>query len=141
MNAQKIGMGAVAGLVGGLVFGAMMHAMGMMGMIAGLVGAEGVAVGWAVHLVNSAIIGAIFGAIVPALRSWGAAAGAGAAYGFVWWVLGALLIMPLWMGMPPFQVGQPQLLSLVGHLVYGVVTGMTFFALSRQSAGQRAEAR
>jgi len=46
---------------------------------------------------------------VPIRRRWGrthdgvagglAAAGIGLAYGVLWWVLGALLIMPTWLGM------------------------------------------
>jgi uncharacterized membrane protein YagU involved in acid resistance len=140
MTARNIGMGALAGLAGGVVFGMMMHAMGMIGMIAGLIGAEGAAAGWAVHLVNSAIIGAIFGALAARLRGWGAGAGAGAAYGIVWWVLGALLIMPLWMGMPPFQLDETAMFSLVGHLMYGVVTGVAFVALARQTEAETAAA-
>ncbi len=138
MTARNIGLGALAGLAGGVVFGVMMHAMGMIGMIAGLVGAEGAAVGWGVHLVNSAIIGAIFGLVAGRIRGWGSAAGAGAAYGIVWWVLGALLIMPLWMGMPPFQLNETAMYSLVGHLMYGIVTGVVFLALARQTGKESA---
>jgi hypothetical protein len=46
-------------------------------------------------------------------------------------VLGALLIMPAWMGMPVFQIGTMQLQSLVGHLVYGVALGAVFQVLTQ----------
>ena len=137
MSARSIGLGALAGLAGGIVFGVLMHAMGMLGMVAGLIGADSVAVGWGVHLVNSAIIGAVFGALAGGrLRSWGTAAGAGLVYGAVWWVLGGLIIMPLWLGMPAFAIGEPQLWSLVGHLMYGLVTGLALRALSPQARGR-----
>lgn len=45
------------------------------------------------------------------------------------WVLGALVIMPAGMGMPVLQIGQMQLQSLIGHLVYGVALGVVFQAL------------
>jgi uncharacterized membrane protein YagU involved in acid resistance len=134
MDTKRIAMGAVAGVAGGVVFGALMQAMGMMGMIAGLVGSESAAVGWGVHLVNSVVIGAIFGIVASRLSGAGPLAGAGAAYGVAWWVVGALLIMPLWLGMPAFQIGEPQLFSLMGHVIFGVVTGLTFSALTREPA-------
>jgi hypothetical protein len=128
--AQPIAAGALAGIAGGIVFGLMMQLMmpPMMGMIGSLFGVPGL--GWGVHLVFSAVIGAIFGLIVGArVTTWGIALAFGAAYGLVWWILGPLLIMPTWMGMGP-QLAQaltgPNLMSLVGHLVYGAVTGLAY---------------
>lgn len=139
MQVRRLGVGIVAGLIGGVVFGAMMHMMGMIGMIAGLVGQDSAAIGWVVHLVNSAVIGAIYGATFGQLpHSWGRGAGLGLGYGVIWWILGALLIMPLWMGMPAFQVGETQVWSLVGHLMYGLVTGLVFTAAIGQTTGQPA---
>ncbi len=135
MDVRRIGMGAVAGLAGGILFGAMMHMMGMISMVGGLVGQQSVAVGWAVHLVNSAIIGAIYGATLgQASQSAPRAAAYGLGYGAAWWVLGPLLIMPLWMGMPVFKVGPMETMSLVGHLMYGLTLGLVFLALVRQPA-------
>jgi hypothetical protein len=31
-----------------------------------------------------------------------------------------------------FQIGQPQWMSLLGHLIFGVVTGLLFIPLSRR---------
>lgn len=134
-------MGALAGLAGGVVFGAMMQAMGMIGMVAELVGSTSIAMGWGVHLLNSAIIGGIFGAAASSVRSWASASAAGVVYGVVWWVLGALLIMPLWLGMPPLLIGETQWWSLVGHLMYGLITGVSFYALTRATGRQPAAAR
>jgi uncharacterized membrane protein YagU involved in acid resistance len=57
---------------------------------------------------------------------------AGAAYGIVWWVLGALILMPLMLGMTQMvlAVGGPQWMSLLGHVIYGAILGVgfTYFA-------------
>lgn len=127
--------GAAGGLAGGLVFGLMMQAMGMIPMVAGLVGSDAVAVGWLVHLAISVALGLGFAAVLGGrLRSWGAAVGLGAAYGLVWWVLGALIAMPARMGMPLLNVDDMALQSLMGHLVFGVILGAVAFPLARSRA-------
>lgn len=108
--------------------------MGMMPMVGMLVGRESAAVGWPVHLLNSAIIGGIYGATLGQLEhTWGRGAGFELLYGAVWWVLGALLIMPAWLGMPILQVGETQIMSLMGHLIYGLITGLMVTAGVRQA--------
>lgn len=132
VGAQRVGVSVVAGLIGGVVFGAMMHMQGMLGMIAGLVGAEGPAIGWVVHLVISAIIGAGFGVTLARwVSGWGSGLGLGLVYGAIWWVLGPLLIMPIWMGMPPFQINEQAFMSLVGHLMFGLVLGAVYVAAAK----------
>ena len=128
--------GALAGIVGGVVFGLMMSmAMPpMMGMIGTLVGAA--SLGWVVHLVFSAIIGAGFGLVFGrrATAGWGQAAGLGLGYGVIWWILGPLLIMPIWLGMGPMlgaAFDTSNLLSLMGHMIYGLVTGLVYRAATR----------
>lgn len=127
--------GAIAGLGGGLVFGILMGMMGMLPMVGMLVGQENAMVGFIVHMLISAFIGAIFGAIAVRLPSgWAMAIIGGGVYGMVWWVLGALMMMPLMLGMTQmvFVIGGPQWMSLVGHLIYGLVTGILFVPLSRR---------
>jgi uncharacterized membrane protein YagU involved in acid resistance len=128
--------GAIAGLVGGAVFGMMMALMGMLPMVAMLVGSESAVVGFMVHMAISAFIGAVYGAVASRLpKSTGVAIGAGAINGVIWWVLGALIMMPLMLGMGDmvFVIGGDQWMSLVGHLIFGVVTGLVFLALSKRS--------
>jgi len=130
--------GAVGGLVGGVLFGAMMGLMGMLPMVAMLVGSENAGVGFVVHMVISAIIGAGFGLVfgTRALDFQNSALW-GAVYGVIWWVLGPLLIMPILMGMGPqfgMALSTPMLMSLVGHLIYGVVTGLAYPVAARRFA-------
>jgi len=128
--------GALAGLVGGLVFGMMMWMMGMLPMVGMLVRQENSAVGFVVHMAISAFLGALYGIIAGrfALKSTAALAG-GIVYGIVWWVLGALILMPLMLGMTQmvFAIGQPQLFSLVGHIIFGVVTALVFIQLAKRN--------
>jgi hypothetical protein len=124
---NRVIAGIVGGLVGGLAFGVLMQMMGMIAMVAMLVGSDSVPIGWLVHLVISAGIGAGFGLLL----GWWAinparAVPIGTAYGIVWWVLGALLIMPAWLGMGVFTFNAIAWQSLVGHVVYGVLLGMVY---------------
>lgn len=134
MDVQRIGLGVVAGIVGGIVFGLMMTMMGMMGMVAGLAGQSSVGVGWVVHLGISAVLGAGFGLTLGQLsQSWGRSVAYGIIYGLVWWVLGPLIVMPTMMGMPVGEIGQVQIQSLIGHVLFGAVAGLVFHALLRRS--------
>jgi len=114
-----------------------------MAMVAKVAHSDSLASGWIYHLFNSALIGAIFGwllgrrsqRIVPAL-------GWSASYGFVWWILGALILMPLFLGMPaiapvmmapirPVAMG-----SLTGNLIYGIMLGGGFALLTQGLTGR-----
>lgn len=129
--------GAGAGIVGGIVFGLMMQLMMPMilPMIGKIIGLESVAGGWLYHLFNSAAIGAIFGLAVLAVSrmtvTYGAGALLGGLYGVVWWILGPLILMPLLLGMTQmmFAINNNTLMSLVGHIVYGVITGVVYVFL------------
>lgn len=123
--------GAVAGLAGGIVFGALMAMMGMMGMIAMLVGSSSGAVGWLVHLVISAGYGVLFALIARPGLGLGAMLGAGAVYGVVLWVIGPLLVMPAMLGMPLFTFDNTVMMSLVGHVMYGLVVAGVLIGLRR----------
>ena len=127
---QRIIGGVVGGVVGGLVFGAMMAMMGMLTMVAMVVGSESAAVGFLYHMFNSVVIGALFGLIFGGLsHTYGQRAAWGLLYGAIWWVLGPLVLMPLMLGMG-LQFGMalapPMLMSLVGHLIYGLLTGLVY---------------
>jgi uncharacterized membrane protein YagU involved in acid resistance len=135
--------GIAGGIVGGIAFGILMHVMTaptpdggrmpMIQMVAMVVRSESLVVGWLYHLFNSAVIGLIFGLLAAdRLRSGAQVVGAGAAYGVVWWVLGALVLMPVLLGMPVFaSLRMPEMVpvamgSLAGHLMYGVILGAVY---------------
>ncbi len=125
--------GIVGGLAGGVVFGLLMAMMGMIGMVAQLVGSSSAAVGWIVHLAISAFIGASFAVLLGSLaKTLVPAALVGMGYGVVWWVLGALLIMPAQLGMPVLQLNTTAWQSLMGHLLFGLVLGIVYSVLARR---------
>ena len=141
MSTRELKWGAYGGVAGGLIFGAMMGVMGMLPMIGSMVGQPTAAVGFVVHIVNSTIIGAGFAIVLGRFVSGTASGlGAGLAYGGVWWILGPLTLMPLFMGMG-FGVNwnaaaaAAMLPSLVGHLMYGSVLGVTYTWLRQRDVG------
>src|SRR5687768_6352435 len=103
----------IAGLIAGVVFGVGMQMMtvptpdggrmSMMTMVANIVKSDSLGVGWVYHLFNSAVIGALFGLLLgQQTLTYGTGLVWGAIYGFAWWVLGGLILMPLLLGMPAF---------------------------------------
>lgn len=133
---RRLIWGAVAGVAGGIVMSVPLGMVGMLPMIAGLVGSGSAVVGAIVHLAISAIIGATYGLLLGASADrYATGWWIGLVYGAAWWVLGPLLIMPVMLGMGP-QLGMAlttdMLMSLVVHMLFGVVTGLAYpFLLHR----------
>ena len=155
---SRIVAGAVGGVVAGVAFGVMMQMMSaptpdggrmpMMAMVAMVVRSQSLAVGWLYHLFNSAVIGALFGALLGSrVGDYRSGLGWGALWGVVWWVLGALILMPVFLGMPPFAaLRMPPMRpvamgSLVGHLIYGLILGAAFVRLRGTSGASPASPR
>jgi hypothetical protein len=123
----RIGAGIIGGLVGGVAFGILMQTMDMIPMVAMLVGSEAVAVGWLVHLAIAAFIGATFAVLFGRYAtSTGVSSAIGAGYGVVWWVLGALILMPARLGMDVFMFNTMAWQSLAGHVIYGLLLGAVY---------------
>jgi uncharacterized membrane protein YagU involved in acid resistance len=126
----RIVAGVLAGLAGGVVFGILMQMMGIIPMVAMLVGSKSVAMGWLVHLFNSALFGAIYAVLAGRWADrLGTGVPLGVAYGVAWWILGALLIMPTWLGMPVFAFNTMAWQSLMGHVIYGLLLGVGYAVL------------
>ncbi|MGY4541323.1 putative membrane protein YagU involved in acid resistance [Arthrobacter sp. UYNi723] len=123
---RRVAAGVAGGIAGGIVFGVLMAMMGILPVIASMVGSSSAAVGFGVHLMISVMIGlgltVLFGNRF--LTGYGRGALVGLGYGAIWWVLGPLMIMPVMMGMPLFAVDLMSLMSLMGHLIYGVILGL-----------------
>lgn len=131
---HAVSWGAVASVVGGLAFTIVMLWMDLLPNVAGLVGATSEVVGFIVHMVISAIIGGTYGLLFRReATTLGASLVWGLIYGFLWWVLGPLSLMPRILGQgiqwTPAAVGNG-FPSLVGHLAYGAATAMVFQMLA-----------
>lgn len=124
--ARRITAGVLGGAAGGVVFGMMMAMMGMLPTLAMMVGSESPVVGFLVHMMISIMIGlgltVLFGTRL--LTGYVRGALVGLAYGAIWWVLGPLVIMPMMLGGALFVVNASALLSLMGHMIYGVILGL-----------------
>ncbi len=139
--------GGFAGLLGGIVFGVWMFENGMLPVIASMAGGTSAALGLSMHLAISLGIGASFGVLFARLADapvpsvlWGLV------YGFTWWLLGPLTLMPVTMGMGLQWTASAvagTIPSLIWHLVFGGVMGISFAALARESVvgGRGADAR
>ncbi|MGP3979902.1 hypothetical protein [Streptomyces sp. KR80] len=135
--------GAAAGLVGGVGFGIWMSVSrpmmdtAMITMVAGLLGSTNAFAGWLIHLSIALFAGTTFGVL---LGQWAQkvapAVALGLVYGAVWWFIGALWIMPANMGMPVFEWNDVTSSSLGGHLVFGLLAGLTFSGIA-QAMGKR----
>ncbi len=140
---KKILAGTISGVVGGLVFGLMMAKMGTLPMIGRMIGSPTVAAGWLVHLAISASIGASFAVLFGWLVSGRISSIVfGTIYGSTWWLLGPLTMMPLFLGMGlgvnwNLTAAQNMLPSLMGHVVFGMVMGLTYHPVLRRLAMSR----
>jgi len=124
--ARRVAAGVLGGIAGGIVFGIMMAMMGLLPTLAMMVGSESPVVGFLVHMMISIMIGlgltVLFGTRL--LTGYLRGALVGLAYGAIWWVLGPLVIMPMMLGGALFVVNAGALLSLMGHMIYGVILGL-----------------
>jgi uncharacterized membrane protein YagU involved in acid resistance len=125
--------GVVAGIVGGLLFTIVLAQVGALDRISRLVGADSSLVGFLVHMAIAVFIGVTY-ALLFRRQSFDVRSGVGwgVAYGLMWWILGALTLLPALLG------GEPQwsagaagraVPSLIGHLAYGMGLGVTFYLL------------
>ena len=137
MSPRKIAYGGLAGVIGGLVFGIQLGMMGTLPMIGKMVGIPSAPVGFLVHLGISAAIGAAF-AVLLGRRGKTLAGGTiyGTIYGGIWWLLGPLTLMPLFLGMDlgvnwNLEAVQKMLPGLWGHLVFGAILGFEYSRLRR----------
>ena len=138
LSTKQIAHGVYGGLAGGIVFGAMMGMMGMLPMIGKMVGQPSAGFGFFVHLVISAVIGLVF-SVTLARRTTniGNGLGYGLLYGGIWWLLGLLTLMPLFMGMGlgvnwDLVAATKMLPSLMGHLMFGGILGIVYVWLQRK---------
>ena len=132
----SLGWGAFAGLVGGAVSAPIMVATGVISKLAGLEGELSLSRAVSLHLLVSAAIGMTYGLL---FRQEGLNIGRGLSWGWVfglvWWYLGPMTLLPL------LRTGEADwrpeaaaalLPSLIGHLIYGGVTALTFLSLERR---------
>lgn len=132
--------GALAGLVATVVMGVTISLTDLATLqeaIAGLYGQSGsLVVGWAAHLVHGVLFGLLFAAVLtdPSLYRVSdrihVSLVAGVVYGLVLAVVGAGIVMPMWLSAVAYSgvvpVPNVTVPLLVWHLIYGAVLGVVF---------------
>jgi len=133
---RSLGWGAIAGLVGGVASMPVMIATGVLPKVAGVDSSFGGARGLIIHLSVSALIGMTYGLL---FRDESSSSGSGVAWGWlfglIWWYLGPMTLLPLLLtGVCDWstEAASALLPSLVGHLIYGAVTALTFILFDRR---------
>ena len=134
---RATGYGAIAGLTGGLVFTVVMVYVGELPTVARMVGSDAPAVGLVLHLIIALIIGVSY-AVLFRGSSFDVLSGIGwgVSYGFFWWVLGDLTLLPALSGgvirwdASAIAAGFP---ALVGHLAYGAALGAVYYLLEART--------
>lgn len=132
--------GLLGGLAGGLVIGVIMAFMGMMPGIASMVGSHSAVVGFIVHIMISLIFGLGFSVFAGIFKINPIASGA--VYGILLWVIFPLMIMPMMMGGAACGdvssacgdvggacgggTGGFDWMSLINHIIFGVVAGAVY---------------
>jgi uncharacterized membrane protein YagU involved in acid resistance len=136
LNFLRAGIiGGIAGLVGGWIFGIWMGRMGMFPVLAGFLQSDTPMMGRMLHYAFSLAIGASFGVLFQKdIHGTGSSITWGMTYGFIWWILGPLTLMPLWMGKGvqwSLDAGMSAYPSLIGHVVYGILLGFVYSFVER----------
>ncbi len=133
---HSLAWGAGASLLGGLLFGLLLAFSGGLSRVARLAGDAAPVTAFLIHLLVSALIGMTYGVFFQReAPNWPASLGWGLLYGLVWWYLGPLTLLRIFVGEPCLWTAadaDAALPWLIGHLLYGVVTALVFFRLERR---------
>ena len=134
---RALGSGALAGLAGGVVFTAVLAVVGALPRVAQIMGSQAPPAGLVVNLIIALVIGVTY-ALMFRRSSFDLVSGIGwgACYGFFWWVLGPLTLLPALTGVTPRW--DPAAIAnafpaLVGLLAYGAALGSTYYLLEARA--------
>jgi NADH:ubiquinone reductase (H+-translocating) len=130
---QHLLAGAAAGLTGGVVLAWTTHTQGYMPAVAAAMGLHQASGSVPLFLVAATLMGVGFAAIFRYQPdSYAAMISGGMLYGLLWWIVGPLTLQPLLTGTSlTWSLAQADAAfpSLIGHLLYGGVTGFSFYVL------------
>lgn len=132
---RAIVAGGLAGTLAGFVFGQWVSSGNYFPLLAGYGELSSRTATVTSHFVIALLIGATFGVLFQRdVRGYGSSMAWGLGYGIFWWFLGPLTLLPLAAGAPldwSAEQGSNLFGSLVGHILYGLMLGVTYAAFDR----------
>ncbi len=132
---RAIVAGGLAGLLAGFIFDRWMSAGDYFPLLAGLSHLPSRAVSLGLQFGIAVLMGVIFGILFQRdVRGYGSCMGWGVGYAILWWFLGPLTILPLVSRAPldwSSDSGSAVFGSLVGHIIYGLILGVTYATLDK----------
>lgn len=127
--------GGLAGLVGGAIFDRWMSAGEFFPLLSGVSQLPSRGTSLVLQFVIAVLMGVIFGVLFQRdVRGYGSCMGWGIGYAMLWWFLGPMTLLPLvsrtaldWSS----DTGSAMFGSLVGHILYGLILGVTYATIDR----------
>jgi signal transduction histidine kinase len=137
MSPGRLATAVTASLVAGVLMGVVLqYGAGILPVIGSLYGVQNALVGWISHIFHSVVFGMVYASLLEHLEDRVADGTSGAVllgvgYGFLLWLVAARLVMPLWLRLVDVPLPGPNvaLVSLVGHLLWGMAFGVLFEVL------------
>jgi len=127
--------GGLAGILSGLIFGRWMYEGDFFPLISGAGELHSRAASVVLQFLVALIIGATFGMLFQRdIRGYGSSMGWGLGYGIFWWFFGQLTLLPFAARIPldwSAPHGSEIFGSFVGHILYGLIMGVTYATLDR----------
>src|ERR1700746_960193 len=132
---RAIVAGGLAGTPGGVIFGRWMSEGDFFPLLAGFGDLQARTTTLTLHFGVALVIGATFGMLFQRdIRGYGSSMGWGLGYGIFWWFLGQLTLLPVAARIPldwSAEHGSELFGSLVGHILYGLILGVSYATLDR----------
>lgn len=129
---RAIVAGGLAGTFAGLLFGQWVSSGNYFPLLAGYHELGSRSATMVLHFVVALLIGATFGVLFQDdVRGYGSSMAWGLAYGIFWWFLGPLTFSRVAARLPlgwSVEEGRNLFGSLVGHILYGLMLGVTYAA-------------
>ncbi len=128
-------IGGVAGSLGGLILGTWPVSAGTLSPSLALIRGSSTGVGGFAFWLGSFALGAIYGVLYRGeIRGAGSSIAWGAAYGYLWWVLGELTLLPIGLGRGvewSLASARTSFAGLTSYLIWGLLLGIVYAALDR----------
>ncbi|MGB0387779.1 MAG: hypothetical protein ACPGWR_23420 [Ardenticatenaceae bacterium] len=132
---QAVIVGGISGTIGSLFFLSGIDVGGFFPLVAGLAGSGSPELGQFLHYIIGTIIGITFGILFHRdVRQVGTGVIWGLNYGFVWWIVGPLTLMPWIMGKSAsweLSASKDVAASLMAHLLYGTIVGWCYTLVNK----------